>query len=75
MGERFGSEDYMLPTPAWASYGRAEAGFDPKDTRVKKSGDILQRQIRVAVHDCQSQVLPTAEEVTSKVYKQLGWEP
>ncbi len=36
MGESFGSEDYMLPTPAWASYGAPEAGFDPKDTRVKK---------------------------------------
>ncbi len=35
-GKPFGSEDYMLPTPSWATYGAKEAGFDPKDTRVKK---------------------------------------
>ena len=35
-GRPFGSEDYMLPTPSWAAYGAKEAGFDPKDTRVKK---------------------------------------
>ncbi len=35
-GNTFGSEDYMLPMPCWAAYGAPEAGFDPKDTRVRK---------------------------------------
>lgn len=35
-GQPFGSEDYMLPTPAWATFGSSEAGFDPGQQRVKK---------------------------------------
>ena len=30
------TEDYMLPTPAWALYGAPEAGFDPSETRQRK---------------------------------------
>jgi tRNA wybutosine-synthesizing protein 1 len=26
----------MLPTPEWAEFGSAAAGFSPADTRVKK---------------------------------------
>ena len=32
-GADFGSEDYAAPTPAWAEFGAAEAGFDPAHTR------------------------------------------
>lgn len=32
----FSAQDYMLPTPAWAAFGSAEAGFDPGQQRVKK---------------------------------------
>ncbi|KAJ7543634.1 hypothetical protein O6H91_09G046000 [Diphasiastrum complanatum] len=35
-GKSFSSEDYMMPTPSWATYGAAEGGFDPQETRVKK---------------------------------------
>jgi len=34
--EPFSSQDYLLPTPEWASFGAPEAGFDPRETRVKK---------------------------------------
>jgi hypothetical protein len=36
VGEPFGSEDYMAPTPEWAVYGALEGGFDPQEVRVKK---------------------------------------
>lgn len=36
VGEPFGSEDYMAPTPEWAVYGALEGGFDPQEMRVKK---------------------------------------
>ena len=32
----FGTDEYMLPTPGWAVYGAAEAGFDPVDVRFRK---------------------------------------
>ena len=32
----FAAQDYWAETPAWALYGAAEEGFDPKDTRVFK---------------------------------------
>ena len=35
-GKPFVTTDYMLPTPSWAVYGAAEAGFDPQEKRVKK---------------------------------------
>jgi len=31
--KEFTAIDYAEPTPAWATYGSAEAGFDPKETR------------------------------------------
>ncbi len=30
------TQDYMLPTPDWASWGAEEAGFDPTQQRVRK---------------------------------------
>lgn len=35
-GKKFTSLDYVCPTPDWAVFGHAAAGFDPKQTRVKK---------------------------------------
>ena len=35
-GEDFGPEDYCLPTPEWALWGRG--GFDPADERVDRKG-------------------------------------
>ena len=35
-GKPFTAEDYMLPTPAWSTWGAEEAGFDPGETRVRK---------------------------------------
>lgn len=35
-GEPFNTEDYMAPTPEWAVYGNAHAGFDPNETRFRK---------------------------------------
>ena len=32
----FTSQDYMLPTPHWAVFGAAEAGFDPHEERHVK---------------------------------------
>ncbi|KAK9858801.1 hypothetical protein WJX84_008169 [Apatococcus fuscideae] len=32
----FTSQDYMLPTPSWAVFGAAEAGFDPQEERHLK---------------------------------------
>jgi tRNA wybutosine-synthesizing protein 1 len=34
--EPFGPEDFLLPTPEWAVFGAAEAGFDPAETRHRK---------------------------------------
>lgn len=34
--ESFSSQDYLLPTPEWASFGAPEAGFNPRETRVRK---------------------------------------
>jgi len=36
-GQPFTSEDYMLPTPSWAVFGAAEAGFDPAEMRWKRT--------------------------------------
>ena len=36
-GGAFGTADYMLPTPEWAVFGAPEAGFDPQETRVRKT--------------------------------------
>lgn len=36
-GEEFTSEDYLLPTPDWAVYGAPAAGFDPAETRFRKT--------------------------------------
>lgn len=36
-GASFGTEDYMLATPPWATFGAPEAGFDPGQTRIKKA--------------------------------------
>ncbi|KAF5831266.1 hypothetical protein DUNSADRAFT_13350 [Dunaliella salina] len=36
-GKPFTSEDYMLPTPSWAVFGAAEAGFDPAEMRWKRT--------------------------------------
>ena len=35
-GKPFRSKDYMLPTPHWSVWGAEEAGFDPRETRVRK---------------------------------------
>eukprot|EP01023_Acetabularia_acetabulum_P004903 TRINITY_DN12051_c0_g1_i1.p1 TRINITY_DN12051_c0_g1~~TRINITY_DN12051_c0_g1_i1.p1 ORF type:complete len:659 (-),score=98.37 TRINITY_DN12051_c0_g1_i1:343-2319(-) len=35
-GDKFTSNDYMLETPLWATFGAPEAGFDPQETRFKK---------------------------------------
>ena len=35
-GEKFTSLDYIERTPAWATYGAEEAGFDPEQTRHHK---------------------------------------
>lgn len=37
-GVEFGVEDYCAPTPSWAVFGAAEAGFSPNETRVRNKG-------------------------------------
>jgi len=34
----FGVEDYTAETPAWATFGSIEQGFDPTDQRYRKKG-------------------------------------
>ena len=36
-GTEFVAKDYMAPTPDWAVYGAAEAGFDPIETRFHRT--------------------------------------
>lgn len=36
-GEPFGAEEYTLPTPSWSVWGAEEGGFDPGETRVRKT--------------------------------------
>lgn len=38
-GSTFTAEDYMAPTPKWAVYDAAERGFDPIETRFRRSKD------------------------------------
>lgn len=37
-GESFSAQDYMAPTPAWATFGAREQGFDPRETRWRRKG-------------------------------------
>jgi len=36
-GETFTAEDYLAPTPDWAEWGAEERGFDPLETRYRKT--------------------------------------
>jgi tRNA wybutosine-synthesizing protein 1 len=38
-GETFTAEDYMAPTPEWAVYDSKEQGFDPIETRFRRTKD------------------------------------
>ncbi len=55
-GEGFRPEDYCLPTPEWALWGRG--GFDPADERVDRKG----RPKVVKVVDHAAKVAPPTEE-------------
>ena len=35
--ETFTALDYMAPTPSWALYGAKEEGFDPEETRFRRT--------------------------------------
>jgi tRNA wybutosine-synthesizing protein 1 len=43
-GGDFDAMEYAAPTPDWAIYGSAEAGFDPKDTRKYHNRTIKRAQ-------------------------------
>ncbi|KAF1332026.1 tRNA wybutosine-synthesizing protein, partial [Globisporangium splendens] len=38
-GTTFTAEDYMAPTPSWAVYDATERGFDPIETRFRRTKD------------------------------------
>ncbi|DAZ95897.1 TPA: hypothetical protein N0F65_012608 [Lagenidium giganteum] len=38
-GSTFTAEDYMAPTPSWAVYDSPEKGFDPVETRFRRTKD------------------------------------
>lgn len=38
-GTTFTAEDYMAPTPSWAVYDAPERGFDPIETRFRRTKD------------------------------------
>jgi tRNA wybutosine-synthesizing protein 1 len=52
--ETFTSLDYVAPTPEWAVYNAAEAGFDPVDTRWRrtKTGGIAEVEYKSSESGC-----------------------
>lgn len=40
LGQPFTSLDYMAETPAWATYGSNEKGFDPEESRYKRNKPV-----------------------------------
>lgn len=38
-GTEFTADDYMAPTPSWAAYDALEHGFDPVETRFRRTKD------------------------------------
>lgn len=52
--ETFTATDYMAPTPTWALYGAKEEGFDPKETRFRKTrnGGLKERKYKASSSGC-----------------------
>ena len=42
----FGALDYFAPTPDWALFGAPNQGFDPEETRFRRTrtGDVAERK-------------------------------
>ena len=52
--EMFTSSDYVAPTPAWALYGAEAEGFDPVETRFRrtKNGTSVERTYKASSSGC-----------------------
>ncbi|TMW68769.1 hypothetical protein Poli38472_006237 [Pythium oligandrum] len=53
-GTTFTAEDYMAPTPSWAVYDSKEQGFDPVETRFRrtKDGKVVEFQYEATDSGC-----------------------
>ena len=53
-GTTFSSMDYIAPTPSWSVYNSKEAGFDPVETRFKRSrtGKVVEIGYKASASGC-----------------------
>lgn len=52
--EKFGTMDYLAPTPPWANYDAEEAGFDPIEMRWRrnKDGSLAEIEYKTSESGC-----------------------
>lgn len=52
--DTFTAMDYIAPTPQWALYDAKEAGFDPKETRFRRTrkGKVREREYKPSSSGC-----------------------